>query len=516
MAQTNRLYAHKASRMWGLILATVVLATLELPAPAPAQTNAPSTPEVGILALVVGVDEYPNLGRESQLGGAVADALDIYRALSKAGVKDVELLTNQAVTRTSFVQAIERLIEKAQKNDLAIISFAGHGSQELENPSDPNSPKFESFILSYFDPLDPSKTLERIKDKEIFDWLGQLDSKGAKTIFLADSCHGGGMSKALDQHRQGVKVRSLNRVYSKADLGSSSFYIPPGIDLLPSVQKSSTSQSVNGELATTYYSSVTFLAAVDAQHEVPEIRIDPEPSRGALSYSFARAIDAVGDMQSGLTRGALFKFLHSRVLALTNQKQYIVFEPDTPETATALLLQKQASGIAPASNRTAEASPKPSVDALSDQRIRWNPGDVQAALRSVFETLHVKQLKVGVSPSPPHYKVDQHFDLKIEGLYRRALILVNVAGDGEVQFLFPVGNADPIITDDALNIGMLAKPPLGNDTIIALALARRNADLEFDLSNLNGKKQPEEFVELIRKYFSPGDLAGLTSYQTSW
>ena len=51
---------------------------------------------------------------------------------------------------------------------------------------------------------------------------------------------------------------------------------------------------------------------------------------------------------------------------------------------------------------------------------------------------------------------------KIEGRTRK---WINLAGEGEVQYLFPRGNADPHLDKDALNIDFSAEKPFGTDTL---------------------------------------------------
>lgn len=171
-----------------------------------------------VRALVVGIDHYPNLSERDQLGGAAADAQDIEAALRRVGVKDIALLLDTAVTRAAFTAAMEALIKNARTGDLVIITFAGHGMQENERvPGSKPDGKNEEFVLSLMGNEGP-ETAERIYDDEIFAWLKRLAAKGAEIIFVADSCHGGGMTKATSRGSVRRGVRGLTRVYNESEL----------------------------------------------------------------------------------------------------------------------------------------------------------------------------------------------------------------------------------------------------------------------------------------------------------
>lgn len=77
-------------------------------------------------AVVVGIDDYLNVPK---LKGARADAEDIAATLQKGGVKDLVLLRDGEATRRDVLGAIDQLIEKSRKGDLAIITLAGHGAR---------------------------------------------------------------------------------------------------------------------------------------------------------------------------------------------------------------------------------------------------------------------------------------------------------------------------------------------------------------------------------------------------
>ncbi len=492
-----------------------------------------------IRALVAGIDKYPNLPEEVQLSGAAADARDIATALKSVGVTDVTLLLDTAVTRSAFADAMEALLQKARPGDLIVVTFAGHGMQEKERvPGSKPDGKNEEFVLALIGEEGPG-TAERILDDEIFDWLKRLAAKGADIIFVADSCHGGGMTKATPRGSVRRGVRGLTRVYNENEAGPGALYIARGKDRL-----SVPATIAPADNATLDIPSLTFLAGVDPSSEVLEITIDGN-KRGAMSYAFARALDGAG-LGGDVTREKLFKSVHQQVLQLTEHLQSPVMEPRTAETAKRVLFRK--SGGAPAGTvaavRPAEtaivpvdgatAVPAPSGlsafwdrttgDVISETRTVLAYGVPQAGLPAVAKRVSATAalaklaaqapLQVSLAPNDRGFAPGQSFKLIVEGVYGRYLQIVNLAGDGEVQYLFPSGNADPLIMDDRLEIPMRAGPPFGTDTFIVLASKRRQTSLELDLSLLNKQLKAEELLAAIQNRFETGDVLGVISYST--
>ncbi len=494
-----------------------------------------------VRALVVGIDKYPNLPEQVQLSGAAADAKDIAAALKRVGASNVTLLLDTAASRLAFLNAMETLLQEARSGDLIVLAFAGHGTQERERiPGSKPDGKNEEFVLSPFQEEGPN-TAERILDDEIFDWLKRVAAKGAEIVFVADSCHGGGMTKAPGRGSARRGVRGLTRVYNENEAGPGTIYIARGNDRLSVPATIAATDNATMEIP-----SLTFLAGVDPWSEVMEITIDGQ-KRGALSYAFARALDGTA-LNGDITREQLFKFTHQQVLQRTQHQQRPVLEPRTPETAKRVLFRKLGGAPAPAGAIAALRPPETSivilqgiaaVPAPAGLAAYWDKatGDVisetrailaykvpEAALPTVAKRVSTTAelarmaaeapLQADLQPASKDFASGQNFKLLIEGLYGRNLMIVNLAGNGEVQYLYPTGNADPLILEGSLAIPMHAEPPFGTDTLIILASKNRHPNLELDISLLDKQSKPEELLSAIQKHLETGDTLGVISYST--
>src|ERR1700682_3290022 len=150
-----------------------------------------SNPDGGeVRALVIGVDDYQHVRK---LKGATADAHDIDSSLRMMGVRDVTALINDQADRSNVLREISALVERTRNNDIVFLSIAGHGSQEPERIKGSQPDGMEDvFLLPGFEAT-PTGSQQRILGREFNHFYTKFGLRGAKVIFVADTCHGGGM-----------------------------------------------------------------------------------------------------------------------------------------------------------------------------------------------------------------------------------------------------------------------------------------------------------------------------------
>ena len=257
----------------------------------------PTPSRADVFGLVIGIDDY---GGPDDLQGAVADAQDVAAALRGIGAREVIVLLNSAARRARIFSELQMMEKKTKAGDIIVLHYAGHGAQEPIRPGDTDPDgdgRNEDFVLGGFRTLhDPA---ERVIDKEIVAWLAATGSRGVKVLFVADSCHSGGMIRGM---RPGVRTRKLE-------------IAPPGLD---SIARNVRSIS----MADPGLANVTFLAAVPRNRASPEVTIDGKP-RGALSWAFARALEGAATPAGSteLTRSQLQRFVVPTVIAISEGQQ---------------------------------------------------------------------------------------------------------------------------------------------------------------------------------------------------
>jgi hypothetical protein len=405
-------------------------------------------------------------------------------------------------------------------------------------------------------------------------------------MFVADTCHGGGLTREVDPRAAEMSYRQVPRYRIAVD------------DLKP------IASNAEAFLTPLDFDRTTFLAAVDRYTKAPEVRIPGVPGlRGALSYALARAFEGRADADSDgmVTLGELFSNVRQVVYQLSDQRQNAV-TLDSPKRSVdkgvAFRLTRGVTVIeaAPSSPPAAAvAGPKPeskptvatakqpqpsvqvqgeakaqgeqatrpvrvaSLDGNSERLSRiqrreaafvvvsprdspdliWDPktrdvvsgGDVVAYradevdLSSIidrvaaiqgFKLLGAKAPQaIRTLPSDKLHRNGSRIEIEISGVAGRALILFNIAGDGTVQALYPIGSDAPIAPKSEHRLAVQVKEPFGADQVIAITSDQRMPALEQVLQELNRRRSPLQALRLVERYAPPGARIGSTGLFTA-
>jgi len=173
-------------------------------------------------ALIIGIDQYqpaggkaaiqPGSGRSgfSNLDGCKNDAEAMKTLLiSRFGFTpgSIREVYNQAATRTRIMDEMRNIAEKAGKDDVVFIFYAGHGSQQ-PNSLSPENDKMDETIV----PADAWQSeISDIRDKEQRVMYNAILSKGAKLTVILDCCHSGSMSRGGEPVYSRPKFRKIDK-----------------------------------------------------------------------------------------------------------------------------------------------------------------------------------------------------------------------------------------------------------------------------------------------------------------
>ena len=148
------------------------------------------------LALLIGINEYPESDRFFDLYGCVNDvALQKNLLISRFGFNpaDIVTLTDAQASRDNIIETFqEHLIKQAQAGDVVVFHFSGHGAQVPDpSPLDPNYPYNSTFVPADDRPTE-SGTVQDIMGQTLFLLLYALGQKTENVTSVLDSCHAGG------------------------------------------------------------------------------------------------------------------------------------------------------------------------------------------------------------------------------------------------------------------------------------------------------------------------------------
>jgi len=165
-----------------------------------------------IWAVVIGINNYPNI---RTLKYAVNDARLFYNHLvkySKIPAENINLLIDREATLTRLRSTLgTHLKNKAGKEDMVIIFFAGHGATEKDAMS-PDGDGLEKYLLPHdADPRDLYATA--LPMGEISRIFSRIRSE--RLVFIADSCYSGasgGRTIGITDIRANISEAFLERI----------------------------------------------------------------------------------------------------------------------------------------------------------------------------------------------------------------------------------------------------------------------------------------------------------------
>jgi hypothetical protein len=190
--------------------------------PAAAQPQAKPEAKGRIRAVIVAVAGYKD-GIASPLIGTYNDAVLIAETLMRSGAKrddltiladkpspellaaksgrlrDTQVAIDALATRDNILGALKKAALDTRPGDEVLLSFSGHGVQQVEAVagSEPDG-RDEVFLPYDTGPPDAnfSKVENAILDDEIGAAIDAIRSKGGNVTFIADFCHSGDSSRA--------------------------------------------------------------------------------------------------------------------------------------------------------------------------------------------------------------------------------------------------------------------------------------------------------------------------------
>ncbi len=139
-------------------------------------------------SLHIGINDYPGTGMD--LSGCVNDANDWREALEARDFQATSLLDREA-TKSQMLEAISKVVGDTGRDDIAVISYSGHGTWVPDEDNDEVDGRDEALC-----PHDITQG-QVLTDDELYEIFGDR-RWGARIIVLSDSCHSGTVSRACN------------------------------------------------------------------------------------------------------------------------------------------------------------------------------------------------------------------------------------------------------------------------------------------------------------------------------
>jgi hypothetical protein len=122
---------------------------------------------------------------------------------------------------------------------------------------------------------------------------------------------------------------------------------------------------------------------------------------------------------------------------------------------------------------------------------------------------------VRVLPDDNIHRRASRLDVQVSGVSQRSLLLFNIAGDGTVQSLYPIGSDPTVIPTADYKFPVLVGEPFGSDQVVAITSSQRLGDLEQALKKMSQKRASVEVYKLVERYAPSDARIGVTNLYTS-
>ena len=124
------------------------------------------------------------------LSGCVNDVNDWEEALDVKGFEGTSILDNDA-TKSNMLEAISKIVRDTGRDDIPVITYSGYGTWVPDEDDDEVDGRDEALC-----PHDITQG-QVLTDDELYDIFRERN-RGARIIFISDSCHSGTLSRACN------------------------------------------------------------------------------------------------------------------------------------------------------------------------------------------------------------------------------------------------------------------------------------------------------------------------------
>ena len=115
---------------------------------------------------------------------------------------------------------------------------------------------------------------------------------------------------------------------------------------------------------------------------------------------------------------------------------------------------------------------------------------------------------VRVMPDDAVHRRDERIDVQVSNVAQRSLLMFNIAGDGTVQTLYPIGSDPAVILTADYKYKVRVGEPFGADQVIAVTSSQPLGDLEQALKTLNQRRTAVEVFRTVEALAPPDARIG--------
>src|SRR6185369_109540 len=104
-----------------------------------------------------------------------------------------------------------------------------------------------------------------------------------------------------------------------------------------------------------------------------------------------------------------------------------------------------------------------------------------------------------VLPDASLHRAGNTIEVEVGKAADRALIMVDINGNGTLQLLYPMSYNRPILRLDTYRAPFLVRDPFGADAVVAITAKERMTALEQALRQLDGRRSAGQLADIIAR-----------------
>jgi hypothetical protein len=122
---------------------------------------------------------------------------------------------------------------------------------------------------------------------------------------------------------------------------------------------------------------------------------------------------------------------------------------------------------------------------------------------------------IRVFPNDTVHRKGENVEIAVGGVAGRNLVLFSLAGDGTLQFLYPLGSDPAVIENLEYRVTLVGREPLGADQIVAITSTRRMPLLEQSLKQMDRLRNPAKVIDILSQYVAGDARVGTVGIFTA-
>jgi hypothetical protein len=141
--------------------------------------------------------------------------------------------------------------------------------------------------------------------------------------------------------------------------------------------------------------------------------------------------------------------------------------------------------------------------------------DRAAAVRA-FKTMGSKAPQsIRVLPNDKLHRSGSRIEIEVAEVAGRSMVMLNIAGDGTVQMLYPIASDPPVLRTASYRFPVQVREPFGADQVVVITSEQRLNALEQVVRQLNRRRSPMQVLRMVERYGPPDARVGLVGLFTA-